>query len=101
MGGAKGGPLITNRLSFARRRHYCPRERIAAVTLIELLVVVAIIALLVSILLPSLSRARMQAKTVQCMSNARQMGLALRYYAEDYDGNLPVYNPYVHHGAYK
>ena len=60
-------------------------------TLIELLVVVAIIALLVSILLPSLARARQQAKTVLCMSNARQIALAMHYYAQDYDGQFPVY----------
>ena len=72
-------------------RHFRPRQGLAAFMLIELLVVVAIIALLVSIVLPALSRARMQAKTVLCMSNARQIALALHSYAQDYGGQLPVY----------
>ena len=58
-------------------------------TLIELLVVVAIIAILISILLPSLQRAREQAKTVVCGSNLRQLGLAVTYYVQDNGGRLP------------
>ena len=62
----------------------------ASFTLIELLVVVAIIALLVSILLPSLNNARAQSKAAVCMSNLRQQGLALRMYADDHPkGQLP------------
>jgi prepilin-type N-terminal cleavage/methylation domain-containing protein len=53
-------------------------------TLIELLVVVAIIALLLSILLPALSRARDGAKSTVCMSNLRELGQALHYYGQDF-----------------
>ena len=59
-------------------------------TLIELLVVISIIALLISILLPALKRARSAARAIQCMSNLRMMGVANNMYADDYDG---VYVP--------
>ena len=60
-------------------------------TLIELLVVVAIIALLVSILLPALAAAREQARSVYCMSSLKQQGTAMMYYAGDYDDYLATY----------
>ncbi len=63
--------------------------RKTAFTLIELLVVVAIIAVLVSILLPALGRARESARTIQCLSNMRQWGMALLQYANDYNGQFP------------
>ena len=57
-------------------------------TLIELLVVISIISMLMSIMLPGLSRARELAKRVVCLSNMRQLMLAWQYYADDNDGRL-------------
>ncbi len=64
-------------------------SRKRAFTLIELLVVVSIIALLIAILLPSLQRARTQAKDVVCRSNMHQLGVMIHYYLEDSQDRLP------------
>ncbi len=58
-------------------------------TLIELLVVISIIALLISLLLPALARAKYVAEQVVCSSNLRQLGIAMHEYANEY-GNYPV-----------
>lgn len=60
----------------------------SAFTLIELLVVVAIMALLISILLPSLSRAREQARSAACLGNMRSLGLAVQMYSMNNKGFL-------------
>ena len=63
--------------------------RPAGFTLVELLVVIGIIALLISILLPSLNKARESARKVACASNQRELSNMLRIYATEYEDQVP------------
>jgi type II secretory pathway pseudopilin PulG len=71
------------------RHHDTPRRRPGAFTLVELLVVIGIIALLVSILLPALSKARESANKTKCLSNIRQVAMGFFSYCNDNKGAFP------------
>jgi prepilin-type N-terminal cleavage/methylation domain-containing protein/prepilin-type processing-associated H-X9-DG protein len=70
-----------------------------AFTLIELLVVIAIIAILASILFPVFAQAREKARGTACLSNTKQMSLALQMYSQDYDEMIPFTYYYVDAGG--
>src|SRR5438105_1513752 len=83
-GGRIGGARSRGRVSRSMKS-----RRRAAFTLIELLVVIAIIAILAAILFPVFAQARENARQTACLSNAKQLGLALQMYTQDYDEVVP------------
>jgi prepilin-type processing-associated H-X9-DG protein/prepilin-type N-terminal cleavage/methylation domain-containing protein len=70
-----------------------------AFTLVELLVVIGIIALLISMLLPALNKARSHARRVACSANLRQVSMAFMLYRHDNDNFLPPVNSFVSYNA--
>ncbi|HVK05832.1 MAG TPA: prepilin-type N-terminal cleavage/methylation domain-containing protein [Armatimonadaceae bacterium] len=76
-------------VSPSRQRRIPAHGRHTAFTLIELLVVIAIIAILAAILFPVFAQARDKARQSACLSNARQIGLAVAQYTQDYDEMYP------------
>ena len=72
-----------------RWRSWQASSALSAFTLIELLVVISIISLLAALLLPVLSRARESGRATVCLSNLRQIGIALQVYVGDYNNRLP------------
>jgi len=73
----------------SKPRSNTPRGSIQGFTLVELLVVIGIISVLISLLLPALTRAREQANSIKCMANLRSIGQAIALYASDNGGSLP------------
>lgn len=69
-------------------------HRVKAFTLIELLVVIAIIAILAAILFPVFAQAKAAAKNTSCVSNGRQIGLAVKLYLTDSDDMMPIFYAY-------
>ncbi len=67
------------------------KQKSSPFTLIELLVVVAIIAILASLLLPALTKARMKARIVNCVSQTKNISTGLLLYTDDYEAQLPTH----------
>jgi prepilin-type N-terminal cleavage/methylation domain-containing protein/prepilin-type processing-associated H-X9-DG protein len=71
----------------------------SAFTLIELLVVIAIIAILAAILFPVFAQAREKARSISCLSNMKNIGLAAMMYVQDYDETYPLNQYWYNNGA--
>src|SRR5439155_10924281 len=88
-GGGKDHIMRKRGFTFVELPVVSARKR-AAFTLVELLVVIGIIAVLISILLPTLSKARQQANRAACLSNLRQIAQMMNIYAAENKQQIPL-----------
>jgi prepilin-type N-terminal cleavage/methylation domain-containing protein/prepilin-type processing-associated H-X9-DG protein len=89
------GKLRVKELRVVRRRlpsldTLSTASSFAAFTLVELLVVIAIIAILAALLLPAVVKSKEQGKSAACLSNLRQVGIALQLFVQDNENKMPV-----------
>ncbi len=86
----RGSDFAPRALLGGRGSGYAPSAQTRAFTLLEVLIVISILTLLIAILLPSLTGAREQAKRLACLSNQRQIAVAMQTYAMDFADTFPI-----------